>query len=136
MAVSDIGAEPWRSMHCRTFPGQPAQVPVARGFVAQALRACPSANDAALLTSELVTNALCHTATAAGGTFTVTVQHTARAVTVTVADAGAPTIPALAHPDWLTPSGRGLALVDALSARWGHNGNEHGRSVWFEIGCP
>ena len=29
--------------------------------------------------------------------------------------------------------GRGLRIVDALAAKWGHAGDELGRVVWFEV---
>ena len=46
----------------RVFPGSAEQVGRARQFVGQVLGECPAADDAVLLTSELVTNAVTHTA--------------------------------------------------------------------------
>jgi hypothetical protein len=49
---------------------------------------------------------------------------------------GSPAAPALSPRAALATSGQGLMLVTALAARWGHHGNQHGRTVWFEITCP
>jgi len=89
-----------------------------------------------LLTSELAANAVLHTASGNGGTFGVTVSHDASLVRVEVHDAGAPTAPVIVAGDGLQPTGRGLALVAVLAARWGQQGNERGRAVWFELDCP
>ena len=55
----------------RVFPGHPAQVAHARRFVQRSLAPDGPAADAALLTSELATNAVRHTASGQGGTFEV-----------------------------------------------------------------
>jgi anti-sigma regulatory factor (Ser/Thr protein kinase) len=124
------------SPHHRTFPGYAEQVGQARHFVVSALGACSAIEDAALLTSELATNAICHTATGAGGAFEVTVQHDASCVRVQVTDDGSGTIPAqVPHPAAFGSSGRGLAMVDAMATRWGHHRSGHGRAVWFELSC-
>ena len=120
----------------RVFPGDPAQVAPARRFVRRALAGHRAAADAALLTSELATNAICHTASGRGGTFEIVVIRHPAIVRIAVIDAGAPTVPALAAAGSLDASGRGLTLVDALAWRWGHHGNRHGRTVWFELECP
>lgn len=82
----------------------------------------------ALLTSELVTNAVVH----ARSDVEVTVSLGARAVRVEVADDG-PGRPAVrrAGPD--SPSGRGLTLVDAVADRWGVDHAAPGKSIWFEV---
>ena len=36
----------------------------------------------------------------------------------------------------MTAGGRGLRIVEALAARWGHAGDELGRMVWFEVDRP
>ena len=51
----------------RVFPGRADQVARAREFTARTLAGCPAVADAVLLTSELGTNALLHTATGTGG---------------------------------------------------------------------
>jgi serine/threonine-protein kinase RsbW len=127
-------ASGWRPER-RVFPGRPDQVACARRFISRLLARCPAAADAVLLTSELVTNTLQHTTTGAGGDFEVIACHGPGGIRVTVTDDGAPAHPALAPHATLATSGRGLALVGALAARWGHQGSERGRAVWFEMGC-
>lgn len=118
----------------RIFPGDPAQVGHARRFVQQALAAYRAATDAALLTSELATNAIQHTATGQGGTFEVIVCQRPATIRIAVLDQGSLTIPEPAPDEGLQISGRGLTLVDTLARQWGQQGNQHGRAVWFELG--
>jgi anti-sigma regulatory factor (Ser/Thr protein kinase) len=117
----------------RIFPGDPSQVSYARRFVQQALAAHGAATDAALLTSELATNAVQHTATGQGGTFEVIVCQRPATVRIAVLDGGSSAIPTPTPDQRLHTSGRGLALVDALARQWGQQGNQHGRAVWFEL---
>jgi serine/threonine-protein kinase RsbW len=119
----------------RVFPGRPDQVACARRFISQVLTRCPAAADAVLLTSELVTNTLQHTRTGAGGDFEVTACHGRGGVRVTITDDGSRAAPVPAPHSTLATGGRGLALVRALSARWGQQGDERGRAVWFEMDC-
>lgn len=122
--------------HRRTFPGDAEQVGKARRFVISALGSCSAIEDAALLTSELVTNAICHTATGTDGAFEVAVQHDAGGVRVQVTDDGSATMPVpVPRSTGFAPSGRGLAMVDAIAARWGHHPAGNGRAVWFELSC-
>lgn len=121
----------------RIFPGRPEQVAHVRRFVLRALPGSDYAYDAALLTSELVTNAIRHTASGGqDGTFEVTMFWHSRAVIIAVTDAGATTIPALHSPGAFDPAGRGLSLVNALARQWGFHGNHRGRTVWFELAQP
>ena len=119
----------------RVFPGRLDQVACARRFISQVLTRCPAAADAVLLTSELVTNTLQHTRTGAGGDFEVIACHSRRGVRVTITDDGSGAAPLPAPYSTLATCGRGLALVGALSARWGQQGDERGRAVWFELDC-
>jgi serine/threonine-protein kinase RsbW len=120
----------------RVFPGDPGQVAHARRFVHRALAVHGPAEDAALLTSELATNAIQHTASGEGGTFEVIICKYPRTVRIAVVDAGSPSVPTLVPPGRLNASGRGLALVEALARQWGHQGNQRGRAVWFELDFP
>jgi anti-sigma regulatory factor (Ser/Thr protein kinase) len=108
----------------------------ARRFVRRALVGDHAAEDAALLTSELATNAICHTATGRGGTFEIVIVRHPAIVRIAVIDAGALTVPTLPAAGSLNASGRGLSLVEALARQWGHHGNRHSRTVWFELDCP
>jgi anti-sigma regulatory factor (Ser/Thr protein kinase) len=117
----------------RTFPGRADQVAAARKFVTRMLDGCPAADTAVLLTSELVTNALVHTATASGGTFDVLVWRGRFAACVAVLDDGSDSAPTRRERDPLdrAESGYGLCLVDQLADRWGHHSYPDGTVVWF-----
>lgn len=125
-----------------TFPGEPRQVPEARAFVAAALAGCPARETLLTCVSELAANAVAHTASGAGGVFTVEVLRPADGVAlVAVTDAGGPGWPAVGRghaSGELAEDGRGLALVEACSSRWGHRYAEdgEGRTVWAEATWP
>jgi anti-sigma regulatory factor (Ser/Thr protein kinase) len=117
----------------RVFLGSRNEVRNAREFVAQVVDGSPAADDVILLASEVATNAVVHTASGKGGTFTVVVRPGDRAVRVEVHDGGSETPPKARSADELAGSGRGLAMIEALATRWGHLGNRDGRVVWFEV---
>jgi serine/threonine-protein kinase RsbW len=117
----------------RVFSGSPDQIRYARDFVSRMLIACPAAQDAILLVSELATNAVMHTNSGKDGAFAVTVRRTDTMVRVEVSDAGSAHAPAI-HPDGMDhEAGRGLAIVEMIATRWGHHGSIRGRVVWFEL---
>jgi serine/threonine-protein kinase RsbW len=130
----------------RAFAGQADQVAQARRFVEGALAGCPALPDVVLLTSELATNSVQHSATGRGGAFIVAISHGPGRVKVTVTDGGSATHPAVTpEAAELAVSGRGLLLVDVLADSWGYAselerpeaGGGHGASaaVWFELAC-
>ena len=121
----------WALPTSRVFRGHPARVARARRFVATVLNGCPLTETAVLLTSELVTNALAHTASGTCGSFEVIVWRDADAVLVAVLDDGSDRSPAAVGADLESESGRGLGLVGVLADRWGHQGGAAGRAVWF-----
>jgi anti-sigma regulatory factor (Ser/Thr protein kinase) len=122
-----------------TIPGRPEHVAEARAFAARKLGddwAC--ADTAVLLTCELVTNALQHSdSRRSGGTITVTLIAVPGGIRAEVIDEGSATVPAL-RPDSpeLAEGGRGLQLVDMLSARWNYCRDEAGTVTWFELTEP
>jgi anti-sigma regulatory factor (Ser/Thr protein kinase) len=120
----------------RVFAGERVQVARARDFVAQALSGHPAADDAVLLTSELATNAVLHTASGDGGVFRVVVGMTGKCVRVEVHDGGSDTAPGVRLPRTPEESGAGLYLVEVLADRWGHGTGPDGRVVWFEMEGP
>ena len=99
---------------------------LARRFVVAQLAGVDCADDIALLTSELVTNAVVHAGTAAD----VTVVRSPSAVRVEVAD-HAESEPRKRAPD--ERGGRGLHMVEAVADRWGVEARGAGKVVWFEI---
>ena len=117
----------------RVFPGSDDQVRRARSFVGQLLGGCPAADDAILLTSELVTNAITHTESGQGGKVTVTVYRADTRVRIEVRDDGSAQVPAVRLDGGAGESGYGLGLVELMAHRWGHRGGRHNRIVWFTL---
>ncbi|WP_327582816.1 ATP-binding protein [Nonomuraea sp. NBC_00507] len=116
------------------LPGIPSQVSRARGIVTAALgRDHPLYDDVVLLTSELATNAILHTRSGAGGSFTVAVTHSDSAVRVCVSDAGSDGPPCVCRTSTQATSGRGLPLIEAISHRWGFTREAGSTTVWFEL---
>ena len=84
---------------------------------------------AELLVSEVVTNSIRHAL--AGGWVSVARGPDRVRVEVTDTGGGVPT-PRQAEPH--EPTGRGLAIVDALADRWGvEEPSGQGKTVWFEL---
>ncbi len=119
----------------RVFPGDPAQVAHARRFVQRTLAPHGPAADAALLTSELATNAIRHSASGRGGTFEVIIWQARPPSASPSTDAGSPSIPVPVPPGLLTSSGRGLALVDALACRWGQHTRPARQNGVVRVAC-
>src|SRR5258708_6779987 len=83
----------------------------------------PVADDAALVASELVSNAVIHTRSGQPGgmlILAVKVSEHPAAVCIRVRDAGTLGAPVLAVPDPGTKHGRGPAITPALALEWGH----------------
>ena len=83
-----------------------------------------------LLTSELLANAVLHGPP--GGNVGLRLQCSETVVRVTVSDRET-AMPVVLHPDPIAPSGRGMAIVEAMSNRWGVEAVGGGKSVWFEL---
>lgn len=84
--------------------------------------------DAALLVSELATNAVRH----ASSPFRVSVTRTDTTVRISVEDLGS-SGPHLHAPDVDRLGGRGVALVEAMSLTWGVDAAPEGKVVWCEL---
>jgi anti-sigma regulatory factor (Ser/Thr protein kinase) len=117
-----------------SFPCDPASPGLARTWAAEQLTAASTrptpptiVDDAVLVVSELVTNAL-----RAGFSCAVTIEVGVDALRVGVVDDG-PGLPVvhIAQPDDV--SGRGLFLVAALSSDWGVRRTGNGKEVWAAL---
>jgi anti-sigma regulatory factor (Ser/Thr protein kinase) len=124
------------AISARSFNGRSDQVAAARRFVRQALGPLPVLDEAMLLTSELCTNALQHTSSGSGGTFTLTVVREAGRARVEVRDGGSSRDPVTQPHDADSKGGRGLGLVEVLADHWGYRGDQDGRTVYFEVTWP
>ena len=94
-------------------------------------------NDVQLVVSELVTNAVAHTASGEPGRFVTVEVSSLDAVTayIEVVDDGATaTAPEVRKADADECGGRGLWLVEAVAARWGVRDEGYRRRVvWAEM---
>lgn len=116
------------------FTADVAMVPRARHWVARAAEAAGAQGMTlrlvALLASELVTNAVLHGP--AAGAVAVAVERRRGQLRVTVTDESDDP-PRRLDPGPTAASGRGLMLVDRLSAAWGVDERPDGKAVWFEL---
>ena len=121
-----------------TIPGRAEEVSGARTFVTRALAAKGNGqrvdSDAAtLLTSELVTNAILHTASGtADGSVTIVVVDVPDGVLIEVIDDGSGGTPVV-KGDLFAADGHGLYLVQQLAAQWGYLRDPAGTTVWFHL---
>ena len=132
-----MSAQPAQRPRPRRFaldlPLDLASPAAARRAVATALRQWGVAEDdvlasCAIVVSELVTNALCHTDDD-GGTALLEVELAGATLLIAVTD-GSPVVPSMREADDAATSGRGLCIVDQLSLRWGSEAVAHGKRVF------
>jgi anti-sigma regulatory factor (Ser/Thr protein kinase) len=115
----------------RVFPWDLVSVAASRRFVTETLASwgLPQVvDDAALIVSELATNAVLH----ARSPFTVLLSWEAGILCISVLDDSA-SVPSVKHPSTTTISGRGLRLVAAVARRWGTDRDGNGKLVWAEL---
>ena len=93
----------------------------------------PAVTDAALVISELLSNALRHGGPLPGSGIRVAWDLDADTVRVSVSDGGGSTRPELGQPTPSTTGGRGLRIVARLSRRWGTLCDNEGTTVWAEV---
>ncbi|HVD27942.1 MAG TPA: ATP-binding protein [Mycobacteriales bacterium] len=116
------------------LPPAAESVPAARRFARNQLRdsSCDT-ETAALLVSEVVTNAVLHGRSAEF----LDVEDRGASAYVSVSDAS-PMPPRVHNFAVESATGRGLRLVDQLAQRWGVDAAASGKGkvVWFEVGEP
>jgi len=119
----------------RAFPATPQQVGEARRFLAAILDGRSAADDAVLCLSELASNAVLHSHSAApGARFTVRATLKNDQLRVEVSDDGGPWHRTDRDDD---QHGRGLVIVSHLATAWGRAGTPNtGWTVWYTIKCP
>jgi anti-sigma regulatory factor (Ser/Thr protein kinase) len=115
----------------RRFPATVHGPRLARRFVNETLAAWrleAAADDAAVVVSELVANAVVHARSDA----VVGITRAPGGIRLAVADRGSE-LPARADLDTGALRGRGLAMIAAMAQRWGHQVVEGGKVVWAEL---
>ena len=110
------------------MPAEPSTPRRARTAVAAEFGDHVRCGDILVCVSEAVTNAVLH----AGTPVRFVVRELGLRLRVEVTDDD-PTLPVIRNPDPLTPTGRGLLLIDRLSSSWGVDGRIDGKTVWFEL---
>ncbi|WP_233510715.1 ATP-binding protein [Actinomadura craniellae] len=120
----------WR----RTFPGVEVQARCARDFAKVLLDGRPVLGDVLVVVTELVANAIRHTASGGpGGAVGVELRCCRRGVAVAVTDQGGPGEPVARTVgetlDALAEGGRGLLTVAAYATWWRWCGGVSGRTV-------
>lgn len=118
----------WR----RVLPGEEHQLGILRRWLTGLLPESPARDDLMIVTTELATNAVRHTASGQGGWFAVEITWLETVIRVAVADCGGPTEPVVIE-DPAAEHGRGLLVVRGLSERTGVSGSQQGRLVWAEV---
>jgi anti-sigma regulatory factor (Ser/Thr protein kinase) len=117
-------------MPALVLPIDGRSVAAARGLLRSALDGHPATytDDAVLMISELVTNAIRHAHTL----LRILISIADQTLRVEVSDDD-PTLPVAPDPGHDATSGRGLRIVDDLADHWGVTPGAHGKTVWFEI---
>ncbi|NAS27466.1 ATP-binding protein [Herbidospora sp. NEAU-GS84] len=131
-AVPNAAVPGGSTLSTQRFPGQAEHVSAARRWALERLPAdCPRRADVELVLSELVTNAVLHSASGApGGLVEVRIEVEADAVALTVVDQGATLTPALRGPG---EYGRGLAIVTDLADAYEVTGSATSRCTWCRL---
>ena len=113
--------------------GHPESAGKARKFITDFCSASELAPEvcetAALLVSELVTNAIIHGRTAA----TIEAHRPGSHLRVTVHDTNPNLPPVGGQPSLSRESGRGLQIVSLLADDWGVESTDGGKAVWFTL---
>src|SRR4051794_3118568 len=103
----------------------------ARRFTTEVLAELADAElvaDAELIVSELVTNAMLH----AVGPVRLRLEPRGQGVRLEGSD-GSPIAPLRGRPGAQATTGRGVRLIESLSARWGVSPTADGKTVWAEL---
>ncbi|MBA6438475.1 MULTISPECIES: ATP-binding protein [Streptomyces] len=130
--------------YTQSLPCTEESVRIARLSVAATLRAWglgDLVDDARLIASELATNAIRHTTRhipdpEQRGRFRLKVERPSeRLVRISTFDRSG-TNPRVIEASESAESGRGMAVVDAVSCRWGIDPKPWGKGVWAECATP
>ena len=122
------------------LPCAPASVALARRALSADLRAAgvfdQAVRDAALVISELLSNAILHAYPLPGERLQVAWAVDGASVEVAVSDGGSPSVPHAGHPTASSVTGRGLSIVEHLCQTWGIRADDVGLTVWAVLPAP
>jgi len=114
------------------MPNRPDSTPAARAFLTRLLNGWgveqDVIDDAGLLTTELMSNAVRH----GSGLITLRIEVDAGAIQVRVHDDGADTVQ-VKEVGEASVGGRGLFIVECVADQWGSDPDDPGKSVWFRL---
>jgi len=131
-----------RTLGLLVLPHELASASVARRHVTDMLHrqgvSPDRCDDAALIVSELVGNALRHGRPRRDGTLLVSWVLDGHRLRVEVTDGGGPTTPEVrpAGQAQMAVSGRGLAIIDVIAEAWGSHSDGAGTTVWALVPAP
>ena len=121
-------------------PFDPSSVGRARAELREWLRPAtgdaPLVDDAALVLSELVTNALRHARPTLANDIGVEMQLAGDRLHMAVTDGGAETVPEAASSPQVSPGGRGLFIVGAVADQWWWEPADPGLTVHAVLRSP
>ncbi len=123
------------------LPHAPSSVSVARRHLSADLFASgiqdSTIDDACVIVSELLSNALRHARPLPSGQIRVSWSRQGDSVEVSVSDGGAATEPRRGRPALSSLGGRGLGIVESLAECWGVRHEETGgTTVWAVLKAP
>lgn len=93
----------------------------------------PVREDAELVVSELLGNAMRHGKSLGDGNLAVSWGVGDKGVEIAVTDGGGPTLPVVADPGPTETTGRGLSIVSRVAAQWGVERHESETTVWAVV---
>ncbi len=135
VAAHRAGTLPHGEQVSRTLPADPEAPWAARRFVVETLSGWGLGcvvDDAELLVSEVVSNVVRHTGSAAT-TVRVTTGEDEDDLCISVTDEEPGATVELRDPGTVDLGGLGLRLVDSLSAEWGVQQSDAEKQVWFRL---
>lgn len=122
------------------LPHAPSSVSIARQRLGSDLFACGMCgdvvDDANVIVSELLSNALRHARPLPSGELRVAWTCDDDIVEVAVTDGGSVTEPRRGRPALSSLGGRGLGIVEALSEQWGVDHESGATTVWAVVRVP
>ncbi len=92
----------------------------------------PVRDDALLVASELVTNAVLHSGCTPNDELALVAKLIPGGLEIAVTDPGRSDTTPTPRPSYVGPGGVGLRIVEALARRWGIE-RRHGLRVWVEL---